>query len=67
MQSGAKVACSTLDLIQKHGFPADKRLGAGVIDGRNVWADASKAGAIVEQLKSMGISNICVQVSSLFM
>ncbi|GAB2557323.1 5-methyltetrahydropteroyltriglutamate--homocysteine S-methyltransferase [Gracilibacillus alcaliphilus] len=26
-----------LSLIQQHGFPADKVLGAGVINGRNVW------------------------------
>ncbi|MFY4775427.1 5-methyltetrahydropteroyltriglutamate--homocysteine S-methyltransferase [Metabacillus sp. RGM 3146] len=28
---------STVDLIKKHGFPADKWLGAGLIDGRNIW------------------------------
>lgn len=26
-----------LQLLQTHGFPADKVLGAGVIDGRNIW------------------------------
>ncbi|GAE94399.1 5-methyltetrahydropteroyltriglutamate-homocysteine methyltransferase [Gracilibacillus boraciitolerans JCM 21714] len=26
-----------LSLIQKYGFPADKVLGAGIINGRNVW------------------------------
>ncbi|WP_058308826.1 5-methyltetrahydropteroyltriglutamate--homocysteine S-methyltransferase [Gracilibacillus massiliensis] len=26
-----------LALIQKYGFPADKVLGAGIINGRNVW------------------------------
>ena len=26
-----------LDLVKAHGFPADKRLGAGVVDGRNIW------------------------------
>lgn len=24
--------------LQKHGFPADKVLGVGMIDGRNIWA-----------------------------
>ncbi|WP_144460566.1 5-methyltetrahydropteroyltriglutamate--homocysteine S-methyltransferase [Siminovitchia fortis] len=28
---------NSLELLQKHGFPKDKYLAAGVIDGRNVW------------------------------
>jgi len=28
---------NSLDLLSKHGFPKDKILAAGVIDGRNVW------------------------------
>ncbi len=27
------------DLIARHGFPTDKRLVAGVVDGRNVWTN----------------------------
>ncbi len=27
-----------LDLVEANGFPQDKVLGAGVVDGRNVWA-----------------------------
>lgn len=27
----------TLELIKTHGFPADKQLGVGVVDGRNIW------------------------------
>ena len=27
----------SFDLIQKYGFPADKVLGAGLVDSRNVW------------------------------
>lgn len=26
-----------LDLIKQHGFPKDKRLGVGIVDGRNIW------------------------------
>lgn len=26
-----------LTLVKTHGFPADKHLGVGVVDGRNVW------------------------------
>lgn len=36
---GAAIGNQTLNLIAKHGFPAGKVLGAGVIDGRSVWAD----------------------------
>ena len=28
-----------LGLIERHGFPADKWLAAGVVDGRNVWVN----------------------------
>lgn len=28
-----------LDLIAKHGFPKDKELVAGVVDGRNIWVN----------------------------
>lgn len=27
------------DLIERHGFPSDKHLAAGVVDGRNVWVN----------------------------
>src|SRR5699024_6612894 len=27
----------SLALLEEHGFPADKVLAAGVVDGRNVW------------------------------
>ncbi|HET8625878.1 MAG TPA: 5-methyltetrahydropteroyltriglutamate--homocysteine S-methyltransferase [Thermomicrobiales bacterium] len=40
-----------LDLLERHGFPADKRLAAGVVDGRNVWrADLDAALALLERL-----------------
>lgn len=26
-----------LDLLKQHGFPADKRLGVGIVDARNIW------------------------------
>jgi 5-methyltetrahydropteroyltriglutamate--homocysteine methyltransferase len=32
-----------LDLIARHGFPADKHLAAGVVDGRNVWINDLRA------------------------
>ena len=29
----------TLELVKSAGFPAGKYLFAGVVDGRNIWAD----------------------------
>ena len=29
----------TVDLIKSAGFPSDKFLFAGVVDGRNIWAN----------------------------
>ncbi|MGH7751795.1 MAG: 5-methyltetrahydropteroyltriglutamate--homocysteine S-methyltransferase, partial [Gemmatimonadales bacterium] len=29
----------TLELVQRHGWPKDKWLAAGVVDGRNVWVN----------------------------
>lgn len=26
-----------LDLLKQHGFPADKQLGVGIVDARNIW------------------------------
>src|SRR6478735_3944541 len=28
-----------LDLIEEHGYPADKWLAAGIVDGRNIWVN----------------------------
>lgn len=28
---------NNLDLLQRHGFPAQKQLGVGLVDARNVW------------------------------
>ena len=47
---GSAHGCATAQLITKHGFPKDKRLGAGVIDGRSVWADDGAAATIIAAL-----------------
>ena len=42
-----------LQLLQKYGFPKDKVLAAGVIDGRNVWrADLDKKVTLLEEIQS---------------
>lgn len=47
---GSAVASKTLDLVEKHGFPSEKRLGAGVVDGRSVWSDGAVPAALVASL-----------------
>jgi len=41
-----------LEFIRKHGFPQDKVLVAGVIDGRNIWAaDLGERWSLLQELK----------------
>ncbi len=43
-----------LDLLEKHGLPKDKKLFAGVVDGRNIWVvDSDKALRLIEKLKTL--------------
>ncbi|KAG2442603.1 hypothetical protein HXX76_002688 [Chlamydomonas incerta] len=51
---GAAVPSQTLALLKQHGFPADKRLGAGVVDGRSVWKDDGTALAMLRELLGSG-------------
>lgn len=62
VQIGAATPCRTLDFLKKSGFPADKALGAGVIDGRNIWADTGNAAALVAEIKKCTQAPIRVQV-----
>lgn len=44
----------TLELIKEIGFPADKILFAGVVDGRNIWAnDLAASLTVLEGLESI--------------
>ena len=54
---------ATAALIEEHGFPKGKRLGAGVVDGRSVWADGGSAATFVAALLAKGIDDISVQSS----
>ena len=52
----------TAELIQKHGFPADKKLFAGVVNGKNIWRnDYQKTLEILQTLPkdSLIISTSC--------
>ncbi|EOR21912.1 5-methyltetrahydropteroyltriglutamate--homocysteine S-methyltransferase [Niallia nealsonii AAU1] len=52
--------------IQQYGFPEDKILAAGIIDGRNVWRTnlEEKWGLLVKIQKAVGSENIIIQPSS---
>ncbi|NMO77514.1 5-methyltetrahydropteroyltriglutamate--homocysteine S-methyltransferase [Niallia alba] len=52
--------------IQQYGFPEDKILAAGIIDGRNVWRTnlEEKWGLLAKIQKAVGSENIIIQPSS---
>jgi 5-methyltetrahydropteroyltriglutamate--homocysteine methyltransferase len=54
-----------LPLMQQHGFPDDKWLSAGVVDGRNVWLnDLSASLDLLEELtRSVGSDRLIVSPS----
>lgn len=62
---GALEPPCTLGLIEKYGFPSGKTLGAGVVDGRSVWAEDGFAAQTLAKLISLGVSKdkIVVQPS----
>lgn len=53
---GSEVASKTANLIEEHGFPSDKRLGAGVVDGRSVWSDGNTPSTFVSALQAKACS-----------
>ena len=61
MQVGAADPCKTLQLLQKHGFPDNKILGAGVIDGRNIWADTGGAASTLATIRAATKATVRVQ------
>ncbi|MCK6256476.1 5-methyltetrahydropteroyltriglutamate--homocysteine S-methyltransferase [Fictibacillus sp. KIGAM418] len=47
----------TLDEMRMHGFPEDKVLGAGILDGRNIWrANLSQKQELILQLEELAAS-----------
>ena len=50
---GASHGNGTCQLIAKHGFPKEKRLGVGIVDGRSIWADDGTAGRVVAALRKL--------------
>ena len=46
----------TLDLVKEHGFPADKVLYAGVVNGKNIWRnDYAKTLALLEEIPAQNL------------
>ena len=42
----------TVELLERHGFPADKTLFAGVLNGKNIWKSDYKK--VIELVKGLG-------------
>jgi 5-methyltetrahydropteroyltriglutamate--homocysteine methyltransferase len=53
-----------LSLIQKFGFPANKTIGAGLIDGRDIWKmRPNVVENVLRDLATVGINDIRIQPS----
>lgn len=53
----------TLNLINQNGFPSDKLLFAGVVNGKNIWRNNyGKTLSLIDDLKSKGI-NVVINTS----
>jgi len=53
-----------LDQLKHHGFPSDKRLGVGIVDGRNVWQiRPDRLLPILDEIKPI-TSNLSIQPSA---
>lgn len=49
----------TLQLIEKYGFPKDKLLFAGLVNGKNIWKNHyAKTLAVLDELKQKGINTV---------
>jgi hypothetical protein len=56
-----------LEHLKAKGFPAEKILGAGIVDGRSVWADTGKAAALLADIRAVVKGDVRVQVSVPFL
>ncbi len=54
----------TLELVEKNGFPKDKILFAGVLNGKNIWRNNYKASLdVIGKLQIAGAENIVISTS----
>ncbi|KAF8820740.1 5-methyltetrahydropteroyltriglutamate--homocysteine methyltransferase [Cardiosporidium cionae] len=58
---------NNLELLKLHGFPSNKRLGAGVVDARSVWDDIEQAKDILQnilkEIPTISRENLAIQPS----
>ena len=54
----------SLELVEKNGFPGDKTLFAGVLNGKNIWRNNYSASLnVLRKLKAYGAENIVISTS----
>jgi 5-methyltetrahydropteroyltriglutamate--homocysteine methyltransferase len=54
-----------LDLLKEYGFPADKRLGVGIVDARNVWRTKSDSAiSLLSEIKALTDAELVIQPSA---
>jgi 5-methyltetrahydropteroyltriglutamate--homocysteine methyltransferase len=54
-----------LDLLKRHGFPAEKRLGVGIVDARNIWRiRAENAITLLSEIQSSTDATMAIQPSA---
>ena len=54
----------TLELVEKNGFPKDKILFAGVLNGKNIWRNNYKASLdVIGKFQTAGAENIVISTS----
>lgn len=51
-----------LGLLRTHGWPEGVRLGAGVVDGRSVWAEETQSAAVFEAVRAAAGEGVEVSV-----
>ena len=53
-----------LELVKKNGFPDDKTLFAGLVNGKNIWRnDYEKTLSVISELKEAGVKDIVLSTS----
>ena len=54
---------SMLSVLEKEGFPSSKVLGAGVVDGRNVWKSSESVAKLLGRIRKVVGDNVVVSPS----
>eukprot|EP01060_Flectonema_neradi_P001961 TRINITY_DN111_c0_g1_i15.p1 TRINITY_DN111_c0_g1~~TRINITY_DN111_c0_g1_i15.p1 ORF type:complete len:768 (+),score=203.42 TRINITY_DN111_c0_g1_i15:64-2367(+) len=54
---------SMLSILEREGFPNNKQLGAGIVDGRNVWKSEESAAKLLTRIRKLVADDNKVVVS----